>query len=236
MNIEGQYECLIVDDNKVARVLLSQLIEQIPSLKIIGECGGAIEAATLLAKTKVDLLFLDIEMPDMNGFELLRSLQDRPVTILTSGNKGYAEEAYTLNVADYIVKPIELPRLMMAVQRATELINRVDTELKNVESDYVFIKENKVLRKLLIDDIYFFESKGDYVKIQVANKYYIVHSTLKQLDNRLSTSKFLRVHRSYIVAINKIDYIEENIIYLNNIPVPVSESCRNDLLKALNFL
>lgn len=236
MNTETQFSCLVVDDNDVARMLLLQLLQQIPSLTVKGECNNAPDAAEFISNNKVDILFLDIEMPGMSGFDLLKALKNRPVTILTTASKNYAEEAFELNVADYIVKPVALPRLAMAVQRAAELIKGKDAELNTIEKDYVFIKENKILKKVVLDEIYWFESKGDYVKIHLADKYYIIHSTLKQMEERLNKAKFIRVHRSYMVALNKIDYMEDNVLYLNNSPIPVSESCKADLFKALSLI
>lgn len=230
------YNCLIVDDNKVARLLLRELLEQLPVITIVGECSNATEAISFISNNKADILFLDIEMPGMSGLELLRSLEKRPLTILTSGNKGYALEAFDLNVVDYLVKPVSLPRLIMSVNRAVELLKQNDVEFNNIEHDHVFIKENKVIRKLDLNEIYILESKGDYVKIQLADKYHIIHSTLKALEEKLPVSRFLRVHRSYIVAKDKIDYLEDNVLYLNNIPVPVSESYRTELFKQLNIL
>ncbi|MGB3007249.1 MAG: LytTR family DNA-binding domain-containing protein, partial [Chitinophagaceae bacterium] len=164
------------------------------------------------------------------------SLPTRPLTILTSANKGYGPEAYELNVVDYLVKPLLLPRTLMAINRAVELLKQKNVVVNEVESEHIFIKENKVIRKLLIDDIFLLESKGDYVKIYTAEKYHIVHATLKLLEDKLPQSKFMRVHRSFIISMEKIDYIEENILYLNSIPVPLSESYRNIFLKKLNLL
>jgi DNA-binding LytR/AlgR family response regulator len=233
---EVKFNCLIVDDNKIARVLLTELLKQVPSVNIAGECSGAAEATGFIAANKVDILLLDIEMPDMNGFELLKALASRPVTILTSANKGYAEEAYELNVVDYLVKPVGLPRLMMAISRAAELLKEKDAYLNTIEQEHIFIKEGKAIRKLLLDDIYWIESKGDYVKIFTANKSHIVHASLKQLEERLPSLQFIRVHRSYMIALNKIDYMEDNVLYLNNTPVPVSENNKPDLLKRMNLI
>ncbi len=230
------YQCLVVDDNKVASLLLIQLLSQIPDLTIAGTCESAAEASSFLSHTKVDLLFLDIEMPGMSGIELLRSLPEKPLTILTSANKGYALEAFELNVVDYVVKPVMLPRLLTAVRRAIELIQQEDVVLNNVEQDYIFIKDGKTIRKILFDDIYFMEAKGDYVKIHFADKYYVIHATLKVLEEKLSPKKFIRVHRSYIVAIDKIDYIEDNVLFLNSLPVPLSEFYKARVLGHLNFL
>lgn len=230
------YKALIVDDNAMARVLLRQLLEQVPTISIAGECDNAVDAVTQLNRQETDILFLDIEMPGMSGIELLKSLQVRPLTIFTSADKGYGAEAYELNVVDYLVKPLLLPRTMMAINRATELLKRKEVYLNEVQAEHIFIKENKIIRKLLIDDIYMLESKGDYVKIHMADKYHVVHATLKLFEDRLPASKFMRVHRSFIIAMDKIDYIEENILYLNNAPVPLSESYRGAFLKKLNLL
>jgi DNA-binding LytR/AlgR family response regulator len=232
----GKYRSLIVDDNIMSRIFVRQLLEQIPSILITGECDNAVDALNELHKGATDILFLDIEMPGMSGLEMLRSLPVRPLTILTSANKGYGSEAYELNVVDYLVKPLQLPRTMMAVNRVTELLRQKDAYLKEVHPEYLFIKENKIIRKILIDDIYLVESRGDYVKIYVTEKYHVVHATLKLFEDRLPSSRFMRVHRSYIAAIEKIDYIEENILYLNNMPVPLSESYRNPFLRKLNML
>jgi DNA-binding LytR/AlgR family response regulator len=195
-----------------------------------------VDALAVLNKAETDILFLDIEMPGMSGIDLLKLLPVRPLTILTSAHKGYGSEAFELNVVDYLVKPLLLPRTMMAINRAAELLRQKDVYLNEVQREHIFIKENKIIRKLLIDDIYLFESKGDYVKIYVTDKYHVVHATLKLFEDRMSSSRFMRVHRSFIIAIDKIDYIEENILYINNNPVPLSESYRSQFLKKLNLL
>ena len=241
MEIQGtgysrNYRCLVVDDNKIASLLLVQLLEQIPELTIAGVCESAMEASVFLAHNKIDLLFLDIEMPGMTGIELLKSLNERPLTILTTASTGYAIEAFELNVADYIVKPVLLPRLLRTVRRATELLQEEEVIINEIEKDYFFIKNGKTIRKILFDDIYFLEAKGDYVKIHFADKYYIIHTTLKILEDKLSEKDFTRVHRSYIVAIKKIDYIEDNVLYLNAVSVPLSESYKTIVLNQLNFL
>jgi DNA-binding LytR/AlgR family response regulator len=233
---EGKYRSLIVDDNAMARILLRQILEQVPYISITGECDNAVDALSQLNRADTDILFLDIEMPGMSGIELLKSLPVRPLTILTSASKGYGSEAFELNVVDYLVKPLLLPRTMMAINKAVELLRRQDVYLNEIQTEHIFIKENKIIRKLLIDDIYLFESKGDYVKIYVADKYHVVHATLKLFEDRMPSAKFMRVHRSFIVAIDKIEYIEENILYINNNPVPLSESYRSPFLKKLNLL
>jgi DNA-binding LytR/AlgR family response regulator len=230
------YKCLVVDDNKISTLLLVQLLEQVPELKISGTCSSAIEASVFLSQNKIDLLFLDIEMPGISGIELLKSLSSRPLTVLTSAMTGYAIEAFELNVVDYIVKPVLLPRLLKTINRAKELLQENDVVINDVQKEYIFIKDGKTIRKILFDDIYFFEAKGDYVKIHFGDKYYIIHGSLKTLEDKLSSKEFIRVHRSYIVSIEKIDHLEDNVLYLNDISVPLSEFYKSALLNRLNFL
>lgn len=231
-----KYRSLIVDDNYISRLLVREILEQIPSVVITGEFDNAVDTLHELHKGETDILFLDVEMPGMSGIDLLRSLQVRPLTILTSVNKGYGSEAFELNVVDYLVKPLHLPRTILAVNRAIELLKKKGTQLKSAEDNHLFIKEYKTIRKIEMSDIYFVESKGDYVKIYMGEKYHVVHSTMRQFEEKLPQSNFIRVHRSFIVAIDKIDYIEENILYVNNIPVPLSGSYRSKFLQKLNML
>ncbi len=237
-SINEKLSCFIVDDNNIARLLLKELISQIPSLTLLGESASASVAMPMILakKSEIDILFLDIEMPEMSGFDLLKAISPSPITILTSASKAYVEEAYEMNVADYLIKPIGLPRFAMAIKRATELNSKKDTVINSIEKEFVFIKENKTLRKLLLKDIYWLEAKGDYVKIHLADKYHIIHSTLRQIEEKLPENDFIKVHRSYVVSTEKIEYIEDNLIYINNTPIPVSETNKPDLLRTLKFL
>ena len=199
-------KCIIVDDNKMARMALKQLVMQVPSLELIAECNDAREALDSLDSKQVDLLLLDIEMPDMNGLDLIRKLgNQRPLIIFTTAKKDYAVEAFELSVVDYLVKPITLPRLKQAVERAGEVLESNKEEVKVEEQGFVFVKDNGILKRISIDDILFLEAMGDYVKVHTSQKFHVVHATLKSIEEKLPASKFLRVHRSYIVAINKID-------------------------------
>lgn len=230
--------CLIVDDNKVARLLLRQLLEKIGSVKIVGECEDGIAAKQFIENNRVDLLFLDIEMPGMSGLELLRILSERPLTILTTGKQGYAVEAFELNVVDYLVKPFSLSRVMLAIERALELLSSRDVELGEPEAkeEFLFIKDSKVIRKVSLSDILWMEAKGDYVRINIPNKYYVLHASLRSFEEKLPPSKFIRVHRSYIIAFNKIDYIEDRVVYIHNQPIPISDTYKDELLRKLNLM
>lgn len=230
-------ECLIVDDNKVARVLLRQLLDKTGIVNILGECEDAITANYFLQKKNVDVLFLDIEMPGMTGFELLKMLPERPLTILTTAKQGYAIEAFELNVVDYLVKPFSLSRVMLAVERAKELLSHKNAQLKQDTSDNVlFIKDNKSIKKLDVNEVLYMEAKGDYVRIHAPGNSYVIHGSLKGVEEKFPPGRFLRVHRSYIVALNKIDYIEDRVVYIHDIAIPISESYKDILLQNLKLL
>ena len=230
-------KCIIVDDNKMARMALKQLVMQVPSLELIAECNDAREALDSLDSKQVDLLLLDIEMPDMNGLDLIRKLgNQRPLIIFTTAKKDYAVEAFELSVVDYLVKPITLPRLKQAVERAGEVLESNKEEVKVEEQGFVFVKDNGILKRISIDDILFLEAMGDYVKVHTSQKFHVVHATLKSIEEKLPASKFIRVHRSYIVAINKIDYIQEGTISIGKTTIPVADTHKSNLNKRLNLL
>src|SRR5688572_25919141 len=230
-------KCLIVDDNTMARMALKQLVSQLPELELVKESSNASEALGALNTTQVDLLLLDIEMPEMSGLELTRKMGNkRPLIIFTTSKTDYAVEAFELNVVDYLVKPIALPRFKQAVEKASEAMDSNKEEVKVEEQGFVFVKDNGVLKRISIDDILFLEAMGDYVKVHTAQKFHVVHATLKSIEEKLPLSKFIRVHRSYIVAINKIDYIQEGTISIGKSSIPVADTHKSNLSKRLNLL
>jgi len=230
-------KCIIVDDNKMARMALKQLVSQINQLELIAECSDATEALTALNNSDIDLLLLDIEMPGMSGLDLTRNLGvNRPLIIFTTAKKDYAVEAFELNVVDYLVKPLAFPRFRQAIEKATEALESNKEEVKVEEQGFVFVKDNGVLKRISIDDILFLEAMGDYVKVHTPQKFHVVHATLKSIEEKLPASKFIRVHRSYIVAINKIDYIQEGTICIGKITIPVADTHKSNLNKRLNLL
>lgn len=229
--------CLIVDDNKIARTTMKQLASQVKDLVVSGECSTAMEAYNLLLEQPVDLLLLDIEMPGMTGLELTKNLgQKRPVIIFTTSRKEYAVEAFELNVADYIVKPVTPARFIQAIDRAREVLASNAEQVKMEDDEFIFIRDSNIVRRLKIDDILYAEAMGDYVKLYSAGKFYAIHSTLKAVEERLPAGKFFRVHRSYIVALNKIDTIQDGAIMINGKPLPVADAYRASLNKRMNIL
>ena len=230
-------KCIIVDDNKMARMALKQLVSQVQNLELVAECSNAMEAYNHLAANGIDLLFLDIEMPEMSGIDLIKKLGARkPLIIFTTAKTDYAAEAFELNVVDYLVKPITQPRLVQAVEKAQEALDSNKQEVKVEEQGFVFVKDNGMLKRISIDDILFLEAMGDYVKVHTAPKFHVVHATLKSIEEKLPSSKFLRVHRSYIVAINKIDFIQEGTISIGKTSIPVADTHKANLSKRLNLL
>ena len=231
-------KCIIVDDNKLARAALKHLVEQVDFLNLKQECENPVDAFNFLKKEPIDLVFLDVEMPDMNGIELIKNLDKRPIIILITAKKEYAVEAFELNVADYIVKPVTLPRFIAAVSRAKELFesrgDKVEVDAKEIE--YIFVKNKSIITKIRINEIHYLQALGDYVNIFTADKQYTVHITLSGIEKKLPDDKFYRLHRSYIVALNQIDHIEGETLYINHHPIPIGEQNKQPLLKKINFI
>jgi DNA-binding LytR/AlgR family response regulator len=228
--------CLIVDDNKIARTTMKQLASQVKDITIVGECADAMSAYGLLQENPVDVLLLDIEMPGMTGLELTRHLKERPIIIFTTSKKEYAAEAFELNVADYIVKPVTPARFIQAIDKARDILesNKEQIDLKGDE--FIFIRDSNIVRRLKLDDILFAEAMGDYVKLHTTQKFYAIHATLKSVEERLPNPAFLRVHRSYIVAISKIDTIQDGALIINGKSLPVADAYRAALNKRMNIL
>jgi DNA-binding LytR/AlgR family response regulator len=195
------------------------------------------EAYNLLREKPVDLLLLDIEMPGMTGIELTRNLQaERPIIIFTTSKKEYAAEAFDLNVADYIVKPITPGRFLQAIDKAREMLQSNSEQVKLSEDEFIFIRDSNIVRRLKLSEILYVEAMGDYVKLHTAQKYFAIHATMKEVEQRLPSSRFLRVHRSFIAAIDKIDTIQEGTLIINGKPVPVADAYRAALNKRMNVL
>ena len=230
-------KCLIVDDNTMARTVLRNMVKQIRELEICGEYAAAIDAFNHLQKESVDLLLLDVEMPGMSGLELIESLLNPPLVILITAKTDYAVQGFQLQVVDYLVKPITLPRLLQAVNRAEEWKLSDSKSIQSAESkNYFFARINNQLIRIDWDDILFLQAMGDYVVIVTPGKKMPVHSTLKALEKKIPENRFTRVHRSYIVQVSKIVNLEENSIQINEHLIPVSERYKSELMEKMNVL
>ena len=230
-------KCLIVDDNEMARLAMKQLVKQVQILQLVSECSDAMQAYNHLNDDQVDLLLLDIEMPGMTGIELTKKLGNKsPLIIFTTAKTDYAVEAFELNVVDYLIKPVTLVRFLQAVERAKETMESKKQEVKIEAQEFVFVKDNGILKKLNVEDILYLEAMGDYVKVHTAQKFHVLHSTLKSIEEKLPPAKFIRVHRSYIVALQKIDFIQDSVISISKASIPVAETYKSTLNKRLNLL
>jgi len=228
---------LIIDDNTIARSVLKKLCSQQKDIIVAGECATAEEAYGFLQEQAVDLLLLDIEMPGMTGLQLVENLgRKRPVIIFTTSKKEYASEAFDLNVADYIVKPVTPARFVQAMAKAREILESNEEEVKWEEEEFIFIRDSLVVRRLRVEDILFAEAMGDYVKLYTPQKFFAIHTTLKAVEDRLPASKFLRVHRSFLVALNKIDTIQDGVLIIGEKPVPVADAYRKQLNSRMKIL
>lgn len=233
---------LIVDDNEIARIAMRNMVQDVHFLELRGECESATSAFNFLQNQKVDLILLDVEMPGMTGLEFIRALTDPPLFILVSSNKDYAVEGYDLRVADYLVKPVNFARFLSAVQRALEIFESptqvaVVAEKETIgEPGFLFARVNNQLVRIDYNDILYISALGDYVVIVTAGKKYPVHFTLKSVEERLPASRFARVHRSYIVAVDKVHSLEDNSILINKDLIPLSENYKSAFLKKMNLL
>lgn len=229
--------CLIVDDDSLARTALKQMLSMDPQLQLLGECADALEGYKEIMVNQIDVLFLDIEMPGMSGIELVKILAGkRPMVIFTTATTNYAAEAFDLNVVDFLIKPLVPARFLQAVEKAKHILKTKNLSISNKEDEFIFIRDSNVVRRLKVSDILFMEAMGDYVKIYVPDHVYSIHSSLKAVEQKLSQSIFLRVHRSFIVNVSKIDTLEGGTLIINRLLVPVSDAYRSALNKRMQIL
>ncbi len=228
--------CLIIDDNPVAQQLLTEVIEQTSSLELLGTCSSASEATDVLKQKSPDLLFLDIEMPEMSGFDFLKTLDHRPLVIIVSSEEKYGVESYEYNVVDFLKKPVNLQRFEIAVQKAKSMFDSHNTTLNINQPEFIFVKDRNILKRVPFSEIEWLEAQGDYVKIKTSHAQLMSHTTLNSIEIRLKGHGFFRVHRRFIVAIDKIDHIEDNTIVFSDKLIPVSESYRSTLRSYLNLV
>jgi two-component system LytT family response regulator len=228
--------CIIVEDNKMQRIALKLLVSQLDSLTLIAECENPIQAINVLEKEEVDLILLDIEMPKMTGLEFLKSRKKRPLIILITAKKDYALEAFEYNVVDYLLKPIKEDRFIKAVDRAKELFENSQGAADFSNKEFVFVRHKGVLTKIEMEDIIYIQALGDYVTIHTATSKYTVHLSLLSLEEKLPENKFFRIHRSYIVALNKVDSVEGTTASVKKNQIPIGDVYHASLLKKLNLL
>ncbi|MCC6370455.1 MAG: response regulator transcription factor [Bacteroidia bacterium] len=227
--------CLIVDDNKLARTVLKHLISGLDFLSLAADCENILEATNIINNQKIDLMLLDVEMPKISGLDFLKTMPNHPLVILISAKAEYAVQAFEYNVVDFLVKPVKEDRFLKAIYRAKEIYESKN-RLLEVNKEFFFIREKGISTKLVINDILYLQALGDYVNIHTASKRYTIHYTLSAIEKELPPSKFMRIHRSYLVALDKIEAVEEGTAFIYQLPLPVGDNQRAELMKRLNLL
>jgi len=229
---ENTYTCLIVEDEPISQEILEAYIQDCPQLVLKGICKDAIEANTILLNQKIDLLFLDINMPKLNGIEWLKSLDELPEVIFTTAYPEYAVEGFDLNALDYLLKPFSFNRFLKAVNKFTSLQKNVENS-DPISSSTITVKSNKKTYLIKTSDLNFIESDGDYLKLYRDEDCIVIHETLKAFQSKLPQNNFLRIHRSYIINTDKIDYLEGNQVCIHKRMIPVASSYREGLKELL---
>jgi two-component system LytT family response regulator len=224
-------KCLIVEDEPLARSLLTEYVRKVPYLELVEACASPLAAIELLHKNTIDILFLDIQMPEITGITLLKTLQKKPLVILTTAYSEYALESYELDVLDYLLKPVTFERFLKSVDKATQRLT-VKTNPVQVESQptsepapsFVFVKDGTKLVKIRFDDILYVEGLKDYVTIHTKLQKIVTLQRLKALEEQLPANKFIRIHHSYIVALEAINTVHKGEVQIGNALLPISDS------------
>lgn len=231
-------DCIIIDHDATARLITKQLCLKSEQINVLEEFSSAIDAIKYLNTSPVDLVYLDIHMPTFSGFDFIQTLKDPPKIILTTSDIDMALEAFEYkSVVDYLVKPISKERFNKSLEKLDSLSTSEKSTTKQVNtSDFIYVNVDRRLVKVNIPSIYLIEAKGDYINIKTEEKNYIVHSTLKKIEDKLPSDSFFKVHRSFIINIKEIIDIEDNTVLIKKDVVPVSRSNKSELMKKLNLL
>jgi len=226
--------CIIVDDEPVARKILQEFTEQVPYLELVGKFENALKAEAFLQDNRVDIMFLDIEMPKLTGLQYLKAHNVHPLVILTTAFPQYALEGYELDVIDYLLKPIAFTRFLKSVQKARDF-----AELKNSAAQpddnvsYIFVRSDKRIEKVELEDILYVESLGNYVTICTEHKKIIAYLTLKSIESQLPSAQFIKIHQSFVVSLSRISAIEGNQVLLKNTALPISRNYRDNVMQVV---
>ena len=223
-------KCIIIDDDKLSRKTLERHIQNRPELKLVGQYEDAVSALPILKNKEVDLVFLDVVMPNMSGIELMKFLEDLPQIIIISEHKEYAVEGFNFNVTDFLTKPITKERFSNAIDKAFE--RRIFEQVKEDHYQSISVKQRSGYINIVTDDILYIEGFGDYVNVILSEgKKVTVLSTIKGMEEQLADFNFKRIHRSYIVNLKKVNKVVENDVFVGNHTIPVSRTYRTSLIK-----
>lgn len=227
-------QCIIIDDEPIARAGLKEYIQDVAFLQLAGEFDNPMKAIDTLQQQKIDLLFLDIQMPRMTGLEFLKTLTHPPLVIFTTAYPNYAVEGFELNAVDYLLKPFSFERFWKAVVKAKAQCEvATQPAASNAEADYFFIKSDSKLIKIRYDEILFVEALQNYVAVHTAEKKYITYLTFRSIEEYLPAGRFVRTHKSFIVAAARVESIEGNDIRIGQHHIPISRTERETVLQQL---
>ena len=222
-------KCLIVDDEPIAREGLEEHVEQIEFLKLTASCKNAIEATNWMQKTTIDLIFLDIQMPKVTGIEFIKNLKNPPLTVFTTAYPEYAIESYELDIVDYLLKPISFPRFLKAALKAKEILSQNETQTTKNE-EFFFVKCSQKIEKIIVREITYVESMSNYVIIHTMDKKYMTYLTFKSVEDQLPSDQFIRIHRSYMVALKAIKTIEGSDLIIDGATLPISKNFKDEVM------
>ncbi|MFT3823859.1 MAG: LytTR family DNA-binding domain-containing protein [Chitinophagaceae bacterium] len=225
--------CIIVDDEPQARKLLQTYLSSVPGCTVTRVCRNAMEAYEALQTAETDLMFLDIKMPVISGTDFLRSLKNPPLVVFTTAYDKYALEGYELNVVDYLLKPVPMPRLLQAIDKAKNRLAEKSNSAPQAAADYTFVKQDQKLVKVSFRDIQYVEGMQNYIKIHLKDAVLIASCTMKAFEDLLPAQQFIRIHRSYIVALSAITAVKSNVVELPGIELPIGLSNKEQLMKAI---
>ena len=229
------FSCLIVDDEPIARQIIETYCGHLNYLRVVASCGNALEAKTILQQNKVDILFLDINMPIMDGISFLKTLKIQPQVIFTTAYKEYAVDAFDLSAIDYLLKPFSFDRFIIAVDKALERLQAQPPAASESEENYIFIKTDGKIFKVEYDDLLFAEANGNYTKIVTTQNTLLPAMTFSNFEELVPSAVFIRVHRSFIINKSKIGHIEGNRVFIGNTEIPIGSNYKESFLKELGF-
>lgn len=232
--MKRKYNVLIVDDEFLARKLLSEYVSKVDFLHLVDTCPDATKAMEVLNNESVDILLLDIQMPDISGMEMLRLLKDKPAVILTTAFSEYAVDAFSLGVVDYLLKPFDYARFLQAINKAVSLNLSASENISETANDYMMVKADYKLYKINFDDLLFIEGQHEYVTFHTKAKRITALYSLKNLEDILPKDKFVRVHKSFIVSIKNIEDIDKVNVTVSGNKIPVGASYRDALIERLS--
>ncbi|WP_299903172.1 LytTR family DNA-binding domain-containing protein [uncultured Aquimarina sp.] len=239
-------KCLIVDDEPLAREIIENYIARIDQLELVQSCANALEAFHSITNSDIDLIFLDIQMPNLTGIDFLQDIQPIPNVIFTTAYSDYAVDAFNLEAIDYLIKPIEFSRFLKAINKVLKLskndttqTNTLETNNSNILSDYnttfIYLKVEKQMQKIFLKDILYIESLKNYIKVKTLEREIIAYKSISHMEGILPTSKFLRVHRSFIIAIDHINSFSTSEIELRSLKIPVGRNYKSKVKETLGY-